>query len=418
MQIKNILWRFRNDEGEKMKKTVMMSLAAVTALNATSIDEAFVAGKAEGHIRAAYVSQNNDAATDTSGTSIGGILKYETAAWNDIKFGVAAYVSQKLGFGAGGDDKTNLDLFDEEGKSYAYVGEAYLDYMLGDLNLRVGRQLIDTPFADTDDIRMHPNTFEAAIATYAGIEGTTLVGGYVTRWAGYDSGDYKSTFKKLDAALEDDFDGESNGALVLGVANESIENLAVQGWYYGADKIADLYYADATHTIPFSEKMGLELSVQYARFDEKNLSGVDGSVYGVGAAFNAGMLTLGAAYNRGSNDEGKTPTIGFGGGPYMTSMEEWTIEGMEDVKAYQFSAEADLAGMGLEGVTLTALYGDFKSTPMDMHVTEFDAIAAFEISEAISGDISYAMIEDKNNNADGGDDAGFSRFLVRINYNF
>ncbi|MBN2870408.1 MAG: OprD family outer membrane porin [Campylobacterales bacterium] len=396
-----------------MKKTVVLSLAAVAALNASGIDEAFVAGKAEGQIRAAYVSQNNDAGTDTYGTSIGGILKYETAAWNEIKFGAAAYVSQKLGFATGDDGKTNLDLFDEEGKSYAYVGEAYLDYTRGDLNLRVGRQRIDTPFADTDDIRMHPNTFEAAIATYSGIEATTLVGGYVTRWAGYDSGDEKSTFKKLDGV-----DGESNGAAMIGALNESIKNLEVQGWYYGADKIADLYYADATYAIPFSETMGLELSAQYARFNEKQGSGADGSVYGIGAAFNAGPLTVGAAYNRGSNDEGKAPPIGFGGGPYMTSMEEWTIEGMEDVKAYQLSAEADLAGMGLDGVTLTALYGDFKSAPMDMHVKEIDVIAAFEISEAISGDISYAAIEDEHNNADGGDDAGYDRFLVRIGYNF
>jgi hypothetical protein len=395
----------------------MVSLAAATVLSASSIDEAFVAGKASGQIRAAYVSQNNEVDQDTYGTAIGGILKYETADWNGLKLGVAAYVSQKMGFATGDDAKTNLDFFDEEGKSYAYVGEAYIDYTLDALNLRVGRQQIDSPFADTDDIRMHPNTFEALIATYSGIEGTTLVGGYVTRWAGYDSGDEKSTFKELDGV-----NGESDGVVVIGALNESIENLAVQGWYYGADKIADLYYADAAYAIGFSETMGMELSAQYARFNEKRDSGVDGNVYGIGAAFNAGSLTLGAAYNRGSNDEGKVPPIGFGGGPYMTSMEEMTIEGMEDVKAYQLSAELDLAAAGLEGVTLTALYGDFKSTPMEMHVKEIDVIAVFEISEAISGDISYAVIEDKNKNTlnDGVDDydGGYDRFLVRLNYSF
>ena len=164
-----------------MKKTAVMSMAAAVALSASGIDEAIVAGKAGGQIRAAYIANEYDAGGNDYGTSIGGVLKYETAEWNGVKLAAAAYVSQKLHFATGSFDegKASPDFFAEETKSYAYVGEAYLDYTLGDLNLRVGRQLIDTPFADTDDIRMHPNTFEAAIATYGGIQGTTLVGGYV-----------------------------------------------------------------------------------------------------------------------------------------------------------------------------------------------------------------------------------------------
>ncbi len=396
-----------------MKKIGVMSMAAVVALSASGIDEAFVAGKASGQIRAAYVNQDNAVNTDTYGTSLGGILKYETADWNGLKLGVGAYISQKLHFATGSfeDGKANPDLFAEDTESYAYVGEAYVDYTMGGLNLKLGRQLIDTPFADTDDIRMHPNTFEAAIATYSGIEGTTLVGGYVTRWAGYDSGDDISKFKKLGG-------DESNGAVVVGAINESIENFALQAWYYNIDEISDAIYADGTYTIPFSETMGVELSAQVANFSEEKGSGLDGNVYGIGAAFNVGSLSVGAAYNKASNDSGKSVSNGFGGGPYMTSMEEWTIDGMEDAKAYQLSAELDMADAGLEGVTLTALYGDFKSAPADMHVKELDLIAAFEISDSISGDISYAMIDDKNKNADGGADAGYDRFLVRLNYNF
>jgi imipenem/basic amino acid-specific outer membrane pore len=399
-----------------MKKIVVMSMAAVIALSANSIDKAFIAGKASGQIRGAYTSIENDAGGNSYGTSLGGILKYETADWNGLKAGVGAYISQKLHSASGNADKNelNTELFDIDGKSYGYVGEAYLDYTMDDLSFRVGRQQIDTPFADTDDIRMHPNTFEAAIATYSAIEGTTLVGGYVTRWAGYDSEGTvsKDKFKKLGG-------DESNGVAVVGIVNESVENLALQGWYYNIDEVSDAIYADATYAIPFSEAMGLELSGQYAHFSEEKASGMDGSVYGIGAAFNVSALRLGAAYNKASNDDGKSVSNGFGGGPYMTSMEEWTIDGMNDVKAYQLSAELDLANAGLEGLTLTALYGNFKSDTDGTKVTEFDLIASLELSEAITGDISYAMIDDKNNNADGsGGDIGYDRFLVRLNYNF
>lgn len=400
-----------------MKKIITLSMTTIAVLNASSIDEAFVAGKASGQVRMAYVNQGNAVDTDTYGTSIGGILKYETVDWNGLKLGVGAYISQKIGFATGNadDGKANGDLFGENTNSYAYVGEAYLDYTLNDLNLRVGRQLLDTPFADTDDIRMHPNTFEAAIATYTGFEKTTLVGGFVKRFAGYDSGDDISEFKRLDGV-------NSNGAAVVGVINESIENLKVQGWYYSIDKLSNALYTDALYSIPFSETMGLELTGQYANFSEKKESGLDGNVYGVGVAFNVGALTLGGAYNKSSNDEGKINSNGFGGGPYLTSMEEMTIDGYEDAKAYQLSAELDMSDMGLEGLTLTTLYGDFKSTPADMHVKEIDIIAAYEINEALNAEVSYAMIDDKNKNTmnDGTDDydGGYDRFLVRLSYSF
>lgn len=395
-----------------MKKAVVMSLAVAAALNASNSDEAFGTGKVSGQIRAAYVSQNNEVDQDTYGTSFGGVLKYETTAWNDFKLGVGAYISQKIGFATGSFDegKANPDLFGENTSSYVYLGEAYVDYSANDFSLRLGRQLIDTPFADTDEIRMHPNTFEAAIAAYSGIDKTSFIGGYIKRWAGYDSGDDISQFKKLAEG--------SSGAVVLGLTNESIENLAVQGWYYGVDKIADLYYADAVYTIPFSESIGLEISGQGAQFNEKNGSNVDGNVYGIGVALNVGVLTVGAAYNHGSNSENKTPPIGFGGGPYMTSMEEMTIEGMNDVRAYQLRAELDMADAGIEGLVFSTLYGDFKSTPMNVKVKEFDIIATYAINESISADISYAVINDKNNNFNAGNDAGYERLLARIQYSF
>ena len=251
-----------------MKKSVALSLSVFAVLSANEMDEAFAAGKVGGNIRTVYVNQNNALATDTDTTAIGGILKYETAAWNDIKLGVAAYVSQKLHFATGNDARLNPDFFDTEGKSFAYVGEAYIDYSTNDLSLRVGRQLIDTPLADSDDIRMHPNSFEAAMATYRGIEGTTLVGGYMIRWAGYDApqghNDSISEFQKFGS------NHQSDGASVIGILNESIENLTLQGWFYHRNKLSKAFYTDAIYAIPMNETLGVELVGQFANFSEEN----------------------------------------------------------------------------------------------------------------------------------------------------
>ena len=397
-----------------MKKIIVISLAAFVALNAASIDEAFVDGKVSGQIRAAYVSQNNKVDTDTYGTSIGGILKYETTAWNDITLGVGAYVSQKLNFATGDFDegKANSDLFGEDTKSYAYIGEGYIDYSANDIAVRVGRQLIDTPFADTDNIRMHPNTFEAAIATYKGINETMFMGGYITKWAGYDSENDISKFKKVAP--------DSNGVAVVGIINEGIENLELKGWYYSFDKLTNILYTDASYTIPFDETNGLELLGQWMKFTEKNNSGVDGNAYGIGANITIGMLTLGTAYNEASNDAGKFVISGLGNGPYLVDTEEMNLDYFEDIKAYLFSAEFDMEEVGVDGLTLTAIYAGFKSEPVDMKEKEINLIAMYDINKALSVEVNYARLEDKNNNTseDGLYNGGYDRFLVRMNYNF
>lgn len=397
-----------------MRRTIMISLAIASALNGATIDEALKTGKVSGQIRAAYVNQDNALDPDTYGSSIGGQLKYETGAWNDFKFGIAAYISQKLPFATGDREKANNDLFANNADSYVYLGEAYADYSIHDFSLRIGRQQIDTPLADTDDIRMHPNTFEAAIATYKGFEGTTIVGGVVKRFAGYDSGNDISEFKKLDGL-------DSRGAAIAGIINESVENLAVQGWVYSIDNMANILYTDAVYTVPLSETTGLEFAGQFGHFNEEQNSGIDGNVYGVGTSFNIDMLTVGVAYNKATNDGTKAIVNGFGGGPYYTSMEEMTIDGLEDARAYQINTQLDMSDAGIEGLKLAVLYGNFKGKMqgLDAKVTEYDVVVAYTLNENICADVSYASLNDKNkNSSEMGTDGGYDRFLVRLNYSF
>lgn len=404
-----------------MKKVIALGLALTAGVNASNINDVIAAGNVSGQLRLAYIDQNNDAGTDTYATSLGGQLKYETGSWNNLKLGVAAYVSGKLPFASGSGDRLNSDFFDTDGKSFVYLGEAYIDYTADDITLRVGRQQIETPYMETDDVRMLPNSFEAAIATYRGFKNTTVIAGYARRWAGYDSptghNDSLNEFKKFGE------NHDSNGLYLLGATNESLENLAVQGWIYVIDQYSDIAYADAVYTINLSETASTELCGQYAYFDEDkdnqgNNTGIDGQVYGAGINVNMGMVTLNAAYNHTSNTNGKFITNGLGGGPYYTSMEEMTIDGMSDAVAYAGGATLDLASLGAEGLSIGVMGGVFKSSLMDADVREWDMVAAYDISETVSCDVSYAQVDDRKNNFDAGNDAGYSRFLARINYNF
>ncbi|HZF69415.1 OprD family outer membrane porin, partial [Sulfuricurvum sp.] len=306
--------------------------------------------------------------------------------------------------------KANPDLFGKETRPYAYVGEGYIDYSTDDLTLCIGRQRINTPFAEEEDIRMHPNTFEAAIATYKGIGDMTFVGGYISRWAGYDSGDDISKFKKLAPG--------SNGAIMIGMSNESLDDLELSGWYYGIDKLSDIFYGDATYTLEFGEAGSLELIGQLGRFNAQNNSNVEGNIYGIGANLNLGILTLGAEYNKASNPSGKHIISGFGNGPYVVDTEEVNLDDFEDVNVYQFNAELEMEGFG----TLTASYSNFKSAPQHLEVDEINLIALYKITDAVGAEINYVIVNDKNkntaNNGIENYDGGYDRLMMRLKYTF
>ncbi len=49
--------------------------------------------------------------------------------------------------------------------------------------MTVGRQVIDTPFADSDDIGMMPNRFEAYTLRNSDLENTTLTVTHIVKMA-------------------------------------------------------------------------------------------------------------------------------------------------------------------------------------------------------------------------------------------
>ena len=226
-----------------MKKSLLLGLVVVGCLSASDFSEAFTGGKSSGEIRIGSINQNNTAGVDTYGTSLGGWLKYETGAWNDVTIGMAAYVSQKFSLLSGEGEEVTTDFFDANGNSFVYIGEAYVDYSVSDLTLRIGRQRIETPFVNGDDVRMLPNTFEAAVGTYSGIEKTTITAGYLYRWAGFDSP--QGHHEHINQFNQFGRNHDSNGVIMLGVVNESIENVVIQGWLYRTDKVTNIAYTSA-----------------------------------------------------------------------------------------------------------------------------------------------------------------------------
>ncbi len=400
-----------------MKKIIISSVLAglivpCIAQAEESVDKALKEGQVSGHVRLAsiYNTPEQAGSADTFATAVGGIVKYETAEYKKIKLGAAGYISQKIPFLSGdkSEGKLNGDFFDDELRSFAYIGEAYLDYQRENIHFRIGRQVLDIPFADADDIRMNQNTFEAALLEYEVVENTSLTAGYITRWAGIDSGGDTSSFKPVSP-------NNGNGAFVLGITSEQNDALELQAWYYDIDYHTSIIYGEGAYTMDIGTRK-LEIGAQAGRFSEEQGSNVDGDVIGLNAEFNMHPVKLFASYNQSFNDDGKWVDLGFGGGPYYTSMEEMTIAELNDAKAYRVGFDANFAHAQIPEMTLTYAYGHFENGAGTQEYVEHNAILKYEVEKSYDLELSYAMIDEKTS-ADATDD-GYSRVLARVNYHF
>jgi len=389
--------------------------ATVSAAPNTLAD-AFKNGTVSGQIRAGYIKHllKLSGETDTFSTALGGQLKYETGKYYGFDFGVAFYTSHSIDALSGDKDDGEFDegLASVDGH-YDLLAEAYLDYTYKDFKIRGGRQLIDTPYADSDDIRMTPNTFESVMATYA-YNDFSFIGAYLTRWQGPDAEEYE--FVDL---LEE---GDGIALLAGTYATDAIE---AGVWYYGADQTANVIYADAVGTYSISDGIELTGGLQAANQSEINNSGFDSSLYGAKAEIAFSGLTLGGAYVSIDVDEGKQYFAGFGGGVGFTNMQEYTAGTFtlsQSATSWKVAAAYDFSDLGIAGLTAGYDYGVLKGDKYS-EVKEQDLVITYSPNDQWDIELVYAMIEDVDGDIgediDGNPaDASFDRILVRANYNF
>jgi hypothetical protein len=184
----------------------------------------------EGQVRFGAVEIEDDRGEKSSTVALGGSLGIKIAPLNGLKVGATFYTTNAL---FGKDDEGMF--LDEDKQSYSIVGEAYLEANLGKTSIKAGRQRIETPYADSDDIGMIPNSFEGITLINQDIKDTTITIASLDKWSGVDS-DRPQEFTELQ---------DSEDALfVASVIYEGIENSTLQAWHYKLDN-ANFNYLEA-----------------------------------------------------------------------------------------------------------------------------------------------------------------------------
>jgi hypothetical protein len=310
-------------------------------------------------VRSYYLDRDKFDDTESLAWALGGSVGLKTGYFRErFAFGATAYASVPL---HAPDDKDGTLLLKPGQEGYGVLGQLYGEYLLSDeVRITAGRLAIDTSYINRNDVRMTPNTFEAA--TIQGLHGGDDRPEW--RWgAGY--------FDEIKERNSDEFVSMSIDAgapvergVFAGGLNYKVGDFSIGAIDYYSNDIINIFYTEAKHSLPLGKDLRLNLSLQYS--DQRSvgddlLRGEDFSAdqWGVKTELSWKGALFSAAYTSAGGDTNmQNPWSGY---PGYTSVqvEDFNRDG-EDAwllrAAYNFES--------VKGMSVYALYVD-GSTPDD-----------------------------------------------------
>jgi len=406
----NALCSEQNVDGDRLHsvKEAVYSVGKVEQKEVSVVDSVrhmFEDGKVSGQIRVEYASYNQKQSSepDTYATALGGILKYELAEFNGFSAAAAVYTAHDITPLSGDGVKHNPELSSSKG-TFTEMSEAYVNYHYKDLTLRAGRQLLDTPLANSDDIRVIQNTFEAYVATYD-YKGFALMAGHINLWQGFD------------ADLDDGWNktGE-HGTNFGGISYDDVWEFNL--WYYNITKQTNASYLDVGIQYKINRMMTLHAMLQYLQEDELSNSGYDAKIYGGMFEYVIDGLGFNIAYDQADCRNAKQSFSGTGSGTLFTSMDTMIL----DTIAQDRKANAIVSGISYnyKNVNFLYAYGSFKGDANSLgkkeYIVEQNIGFEYNVNDKFTAAAIYVLEEDKQNQQKTAYD--FDRAQVMLNYNF
>ncbi|MDY0194843.1 MAG: OprD family outer membrane porin [Sulfurovaceae bacterium] len=329
----------------------------------------------EGEIRGGY--QYTDDSTDTADEfGLSTAIKYESSSWNNLVFGA------RIAAAAGeGKEPYGIPFFDANNDGYGIIDELYVKGNFGNSELTIGRQAIDLPFVDTDEgLGLIDNRFEAIVFSNKDIKDTAITLAHVRSWSGVDSDD-PGKFNRING---------NDGLQLAGIEYTGIENLGLKAFGYTAKDFINVGYLEAA----FENETDLfeyTATLQYALQDYED--GTKSSTFGAALELGLKSIPLGFnfAYNR-NFDNGVADNL-YGGGPFVTSMEHYTVaelEGKGDIIKGGLSYEI------IDGLSLEANYAKLNRSAL-LDASEIDYALGYEYSDNLDFNIIYSDIKDDQN---------------------
>jgi imipenem/basic amino acid-specific outer membrane pore len=346
-----------------MKQIIKLSIITALTLSSFSttifannlIYNAFKNAKTSGNIR---IGHSND--SDMASTSVvGGYFGFKTVPINNISMKATFFTTHTVA-----KKDANAIFLDSKNNGYSILGEAYLEANFNRTNIKYGRQIIDTPYANSDDFAMVPNTFEGFTFVNTNIKDTTVILASIDKMAG------------VDAKIAEDFtDIQINGDAIktAAIIYEGVKNLSVQAWSYDIpDKNIKYNYFEAGYEVKL-----FNIAIQ------KATQGNGNSAVGAVAGINIKNLALSIAHNKATGEVSN----GFGGGPFFTSAASNSIDGKTNEKATLVSAKYSIGA-----ITTSITNINFNKSE-----DEIDYVLSYSANNNLTIDFILANMNDDGN---------------------
>lgn len=213
-------------------------------------------------LRSMYEDQQNFDDSTSRAWALGGQAGFKTGYfWDFAAFAVTSYTSQRLYAPL---DESGTKLLQSQQRPYTVIGgELYGQFRLTDEIVAVaGRKGFDTPFINTQDSLMTPNTFQvyAIQGVVGGSDASSTLrfgAGYVDKIKARNSEDFVSMASAAGAPS-----GVDRGVYVAG-ANYKVGQLSIGLVdYYSAD-IINIDFAEINYAIPLSGLLRLQFAAEY-----------------------------------------------------------------------------------------------------------------------------------------------------------
>jgi len=352
--------------------------------------------------RTMFLDRNKHDGTESEAWAVGGSVGLVTGYFRDrVAVGATAYTSQKL---VGDEDKDGTGLLAPGQQGYSVLGEIYADIrILEDLSFVAGRKGFDTPYINRNDVRMTPNTFQAAV-----LQGSAAIGeggaaidfgaGYFEKIKVWSSDKFVPMSEAAGAAVD-------RGVLTIG-GRYSKGDFSLGAVNYYSNDIINIAYAEASYSLPLPAERRLRLALQYS--DQRSvgadlLQGDEFSArqFGVRADLPVGPALFTVAYTSAAgNANMRSP---WGGYPGYTSVQVENFN-RDGERALLLRAGYEFAR--IEGLSAYALWvtGSDPDEAGEHRTDEYDLNLQWSPSKGILKNLAlrlrYAVVEQHGGDAE------------------
>jgi hypothetical protein len=333
-----------------------------------SLLTAFRNGKVNGHFRYFYSSTDNSGElTDYFAHAAGGGLRYETAPFYGLQMAVSGYYIFDIGSSdftikdktTGQANRYEIGLYDinnpAEKNEISRLEELYLKYQYKNNFIRLGKQLINTPFINLQDGRMRPTQVQGVWIDAKPIKNLSIQGGWLNKISPRSTSEWFSVASSVGVypsgvnpdGTKSNYRNNiaSKGVALLGLEYKWQKNINLRAWNLYTENISNslLLQVDGNVSIKDNTKMiyGVQM-IHQAKINDggnpdqnKSYFNNEKNTLTYGARLGIKYKTIESTlnYNRIAAGGRYLMPREWGRDPFFTFMPRERNEGMADVHA-------------------------------------------------------------------------------------